>query len=288
MNSITNIRKLEKEEYPALLKQLPKIPRNLYIIGDLPPAHYIYLTVVGARRYSDYGQRVCEKLIEGLRGLPVVIVSGLAYGIDIIAHKAALKNNLKTIAIPGSGLNEDVLVPFAHRNIAHEIVRAGGALLSPFSPDTPGANWTFPVRNEIMAGISHVTLVIEAEEKSGTLITSKHATELNRIVCVVPGSIFSSLSSGPHKLIRLGATPVTNTKELIEALGFNIEAKHEEINYSDLSPEEIKIMEALVNPLSRDDLLNKLEMEINKLNSLISLLEIKGLVEETLGELRRV
>jgi len=288
MNSIKNIRKLKPEEYPVLLQQLPKIPKNLYIIGDLPPANYIYLTVVGARKYSDYGQKVCEKLIEGLRGLPVVIVSGLAFGIDIIAHKAALKNHLKTIAIPGSGLNEDVIVPFAHINIAREIVKSGGALISPFSPETPGASWTFPARNEIMAGISHVTLVIEAEEKSGTLITSKHATELNRIVCVVPGSIFSSLSTGPHKLIRLGATPITNAGELIEALGFKAEAKHEEINYSDLSPDEIKVIEALAEPLSRDDLLEKLGMEVNKLNTLISLLEIKGLVEETLGEMHRV
>ena len=291
MNSIgktRDIRKLASEEYPALIRELHKLPEDLYMVGELPPVNYIYLTVVGARRYSDYGKQACEKLIGGLRGLPVVIVSGLAFGIDIIAHKAALKNNIKTIAIPGSGLREDVITPLSHQNIAREIVEAGGALLSPFPPETPGANWTFPVRNEIMAGISHATLVIEAVRKSGTLITAKHATDLNRNVLTVPGSIFSKLSEGPHMLIRLGATPITNSDELIEALGFKTNVKREEINYSDLSEDEIKIMEALSSPLSRDLLMKKLEMETGRINALISLLEIKGLIEETMGELRRV
>ncbi|MEK7607631.1 MAG: DNA-processing protein DprA [Patescibacteria group bacterium] len=285
---MNSIRKLTLEEYPALIRELPKPPEDLYIVGELPPANYIYLTVVGARRYSDYGKQVCEKLIEGLRGLPVVIVSGLAFGIDIIAHKAALKNNIKTIAIPGSGLRDDVITPATHINIAKRILEAGGALLSPFPPETPGANWTFPVRNEIMAGISHATLVIEAVRKSGTLITAKHATDFNRNVLTVPGSIFSNLTEGPHMLIRLGATPITSVSELIEALGFKSDIKREEINYSDLGEDEIKIMEALASPLSRDLLLEKLGMETGKVNALISLLEIKGMIEETMGELRRV
>ncbi len=288
MNSIRNIRKLSLGEYPALIRELHKPPEDLYIIGKLPPANFIYLTVVGARRYSDYGKQVCEKLIEGLRGLPVVIVSGLAFGIDIIAHRAALKNNIKTIAIPGSGLDEDVITPSAHQDVAKRILEAGGALLSPFPPETPGANWTFPVRNEIMAGISHATLVIEAVRKSGTLITAKHATDFNRNVLTVPGSIFSKLSEGPHMLIRLGATPITNSEELIYALGFKTDVKREEINYSDLSEDEIKIVETLVYPLSRDDLIDKLGMETGRVNALISLLEIKGMIEETMGELRRI
>ncbi len=286
--TMNSIRKLALAEYPPLLRELHKPPEDLYMVGELPPANYIYLTVVGARRYSDYGKQVCEKLIESLRGLPVVIVSGLAFGIDTIAHKAALKNNIKTIAIPGSGLREDIIAPLSHQNIARKIVETGGALLSPFPEETPGANWTFPVRNEIMAGISHATLVIEAVRKSGTLITAKHAGDFNRNVLTVPGSIFSKLSEGPHMLIRLGATPITNGNELVEALGFKAEVKREEINYSDLSDDEMKVMEALASPLCRDLLLEKLEMETAEVNALISLLEIKGLIEETMGELRRV
>lgn len=285
---MNSIKKLTLEEYPPLLKQLSKPPKELYMVGELPPSHYIYVTFVGARKCSDYGKKVCETLIEGLRGLPVVIVSGLAFGIDTIAHKAALQNGLRTIAIPGSGLREDIIVPWAHQNIAREIVLSGGALLSPFSPETPGASWTFPARNEIMAAISHATVVIEARKESGTLITARNALDFSRDVFTVPGSIFCDLTNGPHELIRHGARPITNCEELVEALGFKSKALRKQADYSNLSEDEIKIMEILANPITRDSLLEKTGMEIGKLNTLISLLEIKGLLEETLGELRRV
>lgn len=285
---MNSIRKLELEEYPPLLRQLSRPPKDLYAVGELPPSHYIYVTFVGARKNSDYGKKVCETLIGGLRGLPIVIVSGLAFGIDTIAHRAALKNNLKTIAIPGSGLREDVIAPWAHQNIAREIVESGGALLSPFPPETPGADWTFPARNEIMAAISHATLVIEARKESGTLITARNALNFSRDVFTVPGSIFSDLTEGPHDLIRQGARPITNCAELIEALGFKSKTNGKQTDYSGLSADELKILEILADPAARDSLLQKTGMEIGRLNTLISLLEIKGLVEETLGELRRI
>jgi DNA processing protein len=285
---MNSIRKLEPAEYPPMLREMPRQPKSLYIVGELPPAHYIYLTIVGARRYSDYGKQVCEKLIEGLRGLPVVIVSGLAFGIDIIAHNAALKNNLKTIAIPGSGLDPDVIFPATHKGVAEEIVLSGGALLSPFPSDTKAAFWTFPARNEIMAGISTVTLVIEAEFKSGTLITAQCALDLSREVVTIPGSIFSGLSYGPHYLIKRGADIITSQADLIKALGFDAKTEPTKRDYSDLSTDEIKVLKALASPMSRDDLLNKLDMDAGKTNMLVSLLEIKNLIEETMGELRRI
>ncbi len=154
-----------------------------------------------------------------MRGYNVTIISGLALGIDGLAHKAALKAGLKTLAVPGSGLDATVLYPRSHLQLAEEIVRNGGALLSEFKPQTQAATWTFPKRNRIMAGLSHAVLVIEAELKSGTLITSKLATEYNRDVLTMPGSIFSSTSEGPHMLIKLGATPVTASEDILRTLG---------------------------------------------------------------------
>jgi len=285
MNSIET---LSPDEYPSLLQEIADPPETLYIKGVLPGNENIFLTVVGARRHSNYGKEATEDLIAALKGLPVVIVSGLAFGIDAIAHKAALRNGLKTIAFPGSGLGEDVIYPAANQNLAQEILNAGGALVSPFENDVKAAPWTFPVRNRIMAGISHATLVVEAEIKSGTLITSKFATEFNRNVLTIPGSIYSSQSAGPHMLIRLGATPITCGAELVEALGFKADVKREKVDYSDLSEEELKIVELLASPMTRDDLFDELDMETSKINALLSLLEIKGVIEEKLGELRRI
>lgn len=284
---MNSIRILESADFPALLREIGNPPKKLYIRGALPSPEKTLLTIVGSRRYSDYGKEAVETLVRSLAGLPVAIVSGLAFGIDTLAHRAALRHGLATIAIPGSGLGDESLYPAANRELAREIVEKGGCLLSPFEDGVKAAMWTFPVRNQIMAGISHATLVIEADIKSGTLITSKHATDFNRNVLAVPGSIFSPQSSGPHMLIRLGATPITCGDELVEALGFKADAKREVRDVSDLSPDEIRVIEALANPISRDELYDALDMEASRVSSLVSLLELKGLVEETLGELRR-
>jgi DNA processing protein len=220
--------------------------------------------------------------------LPVVIVSGLAYGIDSIAHRAALDNGILTVAVPGSGLSDDVLYPAAHIGLAREILEKDGALVSPFDRDMAGTTWMFPHRNRIMAGMSHATLVIEANIKSGTLITSKHATEFNRNVCAVPGSIFSSVSEGPHMLIRLGATPIRHAGDLIEALGLDPQTPKATFDIADLSEDERRVVLALETPLSRDDLVEKLGMPVHEVSTLVSLLEIKGVIEELLGELRRI
>jgi DNA processing protein len=285
---MNSIRTLYIDDYPALLKEVHDPPKKLFVIGEIPGNENIFLTIVGARRHSEYGRQAVESLVESLRGLPVVIISGLAFGIDALAHKAALKAGLKTIAVPGSGLGEKVLYPKSNLSLARDIVDAGGCLISPFEEHVAAATWTFPVRNRLMAGLSHATMVIEAEIKSGTLITSKYATELNRNVFTVPGSIFRSQSAGPHMLIRLGATPITCGTDLIEALGFKTDTERKEVDYSDLSPDELQIIEALSEPISRDELFEKIKMETSKINTLISLLEIKGLVEEKLGELRKI
>ncbi len=281
-----SIRTILPDQYPELLRQIVDPPACLYIKGTMPPADCKILTVVGSRKYTEYGKEVCERLIASLAGLPVCIVSGLALGIDSIAHRAALRHSLHTIAVPGSGLADEVLYPPSHFGLAHEILDASGALLSPF-PNTTAANiWTFPGRNRIMAGMSHATLVIEAGIKSGTLITAKHAVEFSRDVFTVPGSIFSKQSEGPHMLIRLGATPITSGDELRAALGFTVEEKPKTIK---LSTEEKRLADLLIVPLSRQDLYAQAGaagIGTAEASILLSMLEIKGAVAESEGLIR--
>lgn len=279
---------LEENEIPKQLLEIPQPPKKLYCIGTIPKPGSVYLTIVGSRKHTSYGRDVCEKLIEGLRGYPIVIVSGLALGIDSIAHRKAIDTGLTTVAFPGSGLNPKNLYPASNRVLAEKIVTSGGALISEFEPDTKAAMWTFPKRNRLMAGIAKAVLIIEAQEKSGTLITSKLATEYNRDIGAVPGSIFSELSAGTHMLIRLGATPIANASQLLELLGFepteNTDVSRELI---DCSIEELQILDLLREPIPKDELLRLLQKPIHEANATISILEIKGLIKEELGEIRR-
>ncbi|MFH1455089.1 MAG: DNA-processing protein DprA [bacterium] len=276
------------QEIPEILREITDPPKKLYLQGKLPSQNTKILCVVGSRKYTQYGKDVCEKLISGLRGYDITIVSGLALGIDGIAHKAALDAGLKTIAVPGSGLHESVLYPSTHRQLAEKILENGGTLISEFEPKFRATPYSFPQRNRIMAGMSHAVLVIEAEIKSGTLITSKFATEYNRDVLTIPGSIFSKNSEGPNMLIRLGATPVRNSEDILEALGFKIGEKPQnlELKYSDCSPEELLVIKILSEPLEKDELIRQMKMSVSKASTVISIMEIKGLIVESLGEIR--
>ena len=282
------IKILEKKNLPEMLQEITDAPEKIYYQGQLPSPDTKILCVVGSRKYTQYGKDVCEKLISGLRGYNICIVSGLALGIDGIAHKSALDAGLKTVAVPGSGLHESVLYPSSHRQLAEKILEKGGALISEFEPKFRATPYSFPQRNRIMAGLSHAVLVIEAEIKSGTLITSKFATEYNREVLTVPGSIFSKNSEGPNMLIRLGATPVRSSEDILEALGFKIDETPQnlELKYSDCSPEELLVVKILDTPLEKDELIRALKMPVSKASTVLSIMEIKGLIKESLGEIR--
>ena len=213
-------RRITFNQYPLLLRQIDKPPPFLELAGaDIIEEDYRFLCVVGARNHTDYGADVTKHLIAGLKGYKIVIVSGLALGIDSIAHESALANDLKTIAVPGSGLSDSVIYPHNHIALAKKIIDTGNTLISPFDNDQPSALWTFPTRNRLMAGISHATLIIEGKQGSGTLLTAKHALEFNRDVMIIPGSIFSETSFGPHLLYKDGAIPITNSDEILYNLG---------------------------------------------------------------------
>ncbi len=282
------IENITKEELPEELFEITEPPKNLYYVGTKPILENKRLCVVGSRKYSPYGKEVCEKLISGLRGFPITIVSGLAIGIDTIAHKSAIQSGLQTIAIPGSGLDPKVIYPRNNRGLVDEIIKNGGGLFSEFEPMQKALPWTFPQRNRIMAGFSNAVLVIEAEEKSGTLITSRLATDYNRDVYTVPGSIFSPNSSGPHMLIRLGATPITKSEDILEALGLVSENKEQIKIKFNLTAEEEKILSMISTPISRNEILRLSPFGASETQAILMSLEINGAIEERIGLIQKI
>lgn len=282
--------RLKPEEFPKSLLEIPQPPTQLFMRGKMPPSDYVYLAVVGSRNFTTYGREICEKLIAGLKGYPIVIVSGLALGIDTIAHKAALKAGLITMSMPGSGIDNEALYPRSNVKLAQEIVDNGGCIISEFKPDEKSQIYFFPQRNRLMAGISRAVLIIEAQEKSGTLITARMAVDYNRDVLVVPGSVFSDNSKGTNSLIRQGATPVSTSEEILDALGFQIEKPKmsDAEKYADCGPDEMKILKLLIEPKERDILIRESGMDVVKINSLLSIMEIKDLIKEEYGEIRKI
>ena len=274
---------------PEPLIHIPQPPKQLSIRGEFPDiTKYTFLTVVGSRNYTNYGEDVCRTLIAGLSGYPIVIVSGLANGIDTIAHESALDSNLCTIAFPGSGLDDKALYPRNNFGLGMRILESGGALISEFKDTESGQSWMFPTRNRLMAGLSVATLVIEAEHKSGTRITAKLATEYNRDVFAVPGSIFSKKSEGTNELIKLGATPITCSQDILEALGFTVTETPMMNLFSQCSPQEELVLSHLSSPQQRGELIRNIGLPTHKVNILLSQMEIKGLIKEVGGEIRRI
>ena len=278
---------LDPDNFPALLRHIPDRPKRLYARGTLPPPERTWLAVVGSRACTPYGRQALRFLIEGLRGYPVVIVSGLAYGIDAEAHRSALDAGLTTVGVPGSGLDWQALYPRANLSLAKEIIESGGALLSEEEPETRSMEYMFPKRNRIMAGLCHATLVVEAKEKSGSLITAKLCVEYNRDLLVVPGSIFSEESRGTHQFLRLGATAVTSPDDILTALHITPRVAGTLTSLrSDLNEREQKVCATLRAPLSREELIAELALPITEANILLSTMELKGIIVEELGFVR--
>ncbi len=286
----------EFKDHPLLarLLELHDVPEKLYIAGTLPivtldeygRATPRILTVVGSRKYTQYGKLAVEKLLGSLAGQNVVILSGLALGIDGLSHETALKKNIPTVAVPGSGLDTKVIYPRTHLSLAEEIVNSGGALLSEFTPEMSAAQWTFPARNRIMAALSDALLVIEATEKSGTLITARQALELGRDIGAVPGDIFSDASLGTNMLIKEGAYMMRNADDLYDLLHLK-RSPAEAVEY-DYTTEERCLLDYLSEPVEKDTLMMKCGMAPDHFLMTLSSLEMKGCVQETFGEVRKV
>lgn len=237
---------VDDDRYPTLLKEIHDPPPFLYIMGAWQNLHEPQLGVVGCREMSAYGQMLAFRFAKELAMLGITITSGLAFGIDGMAHQGALQANGRTNAVLGTGL--EMIYPKAHTQLAKDIFSQGGALLSEFPPDTGIKREHFPQRNRIISGLSLGILVIEAAQKSGSLITAKYALEQNRPVFAVPGSIDSPQSRGCHQLLREGARLVECTHDILEEL------------YQPLS-EWLKIPQNAA-PLDRYDKIDKIPLDL--------------------------
>lgn len=284
-----DVRELEKELWPAQLLEIPSPPKKLWVRGALAPSGTKTLAVVGSRAMTRYGQEACEKLITGLAGYPISIVSGLALGVDTCAHKAALSAGLHTLAIPGSGLADSVLYPRSNRAFAQEILEAGGGLLSEYAPDTTSRVYFFPERNRLMVGLSDAVLVIEAGQKSGTLITARLASEYNRDLLCIPHRIGDPHAFGSHLFIRLGAALVSDPLHILEALKIPPrESASSGEAPKDLEDNERAIWDSLEEPQERDDILRTCGLPVGEALTALVALELRGLVKEEFGAWRRV
>lgn len=282
------IRELAREEWPAQLLEIPEPPTRLWARGTLPAQGTKLLTVVGSRAMTRYGEEACQKLLSGLAGYPISIVSGLALGIDTCAHKAALAAGLHTLVVPGSGLGDDVLYPRSNRGFAKEIIERGGGMLSEYPPDEPSRVYYFPERNRIMVGLSDAVLLIEAGPKSGTLITARLASEYNRELLCIPHRIGDPHAFGGHLFIRLGATLVTEPLHILEALGIPPrEAASRGAAPTDLDEAELLVWGMLEEPKTRDEILREGGAGASELLTALVALELRGLAKEEFGAWRR-
>ncbi len=281
------IRELARVEWPAQLLEIPQPPERLWIRGMLPPEGTKLLTVVGSRAMTRYGQEACEKIIAGLAGYPISIVSGLALGIDTCAHKAALNAGLHTLAVPGSGLADDVLYPRSNRSFAKEILEAGGGFLSEYPPETVSRPYLFPERNRLMVGLADAVLVIEAGQKSGTLITARLAGEYNRDLLCVPHRIGDPQAFGGHLFIRLGATLVAEPLHILEALKIMPRESGGVPTVQELAGAEHEVWSLLAEPKTRDEILRAASGGAGEALTALVTLELRGLIKEEFGAWRR-
>lgn len=283
-----DIRELAGGEWPEQLSEIPQPPKKLWIRGSLPSPETKFLAVVGSRALSSYGREACQKLIAGLSGYPISIVSGLALGADACAHEAALSAGLHTVAIPGSGIDDSVISPRTNFGLAKRILEAGGALISEQEPLHKPRLAEFPSRNRIMVGFAHAVLIVEASNKSGTLITARLASEYNRDLLCIPHRIGDSHAFGPHLFIRLGAALVSDSVHILEALGISPrEATLRETVPTDLEDAEQAIWNALQEPKTRDEILRLVKLDAGEALTALVALELRGYIKEEFGAWRR-
>lgn len=266
--------------YPQRLKYIENFPRVIYFRGDITTKDNLSISIVGSRKHTNYGSVVVRYIVDELSKLNVTIISGMAYGIDSLAHKRSLDNNNRTIAVLGNGV--DVVYPIKNSNLYMNIIEKG-AVLSEYPLGTKSMPYHFPERNRIISGLSLGTIVIEAKDKSGSLITAKCAAEQGREIFAVPGNINSVYSEGTNMLIRDGAIPFLSIDDLlysIESIKDNFKKEQSEEIMNNLTDDE-KIIYNLI--LSGTNDINNIcinsKFDISYTNSLLTILELKELIE---------
>lgn len=279
---------IECPEYPDLLKEIPNPPLVMYAIGNISLLKHPQIAIVGSRNPSKSGKENAYQFARFLSKNGFTITSGLALGIDGEAHKGAVDQLGRTIAITGTGLNR--VYPAQHRSLAYEIVEKNGLLLSEFPLDTPALKENFPRRNRIISGLSLGTLVVEAAQQSGSLITARTAGEQGREIFAIPGSIHNPLAKGCHQLIRQGAKLVETAEHILEEIGHMVELKNDMITANKKSPDDelpTEAVELLDNigfePASVDTLVERSGLTPESVSSILLVLELQGCVESLPG-----
>lgn len=270
-------------EFPALLAEISDPPALLYVRGtyrdwNMRP----HIAIVGSRKSTSYGRQVTEELSRALAKAGYTVVSGLAFGIDAIAHEATLEADGSTIAVLGSGIDDASISPQSHLRLAHNIVE-NGMLISELGPGTTASVGTFPARNRIMAGLCRGVIVVEAAEESGSLITARLALDYNREVFAVPGSIFSPASTGTHLLLKQGAKLVTGIQDVLSELDGSVAPTEEASQKKELptlDADEERIYGALTHEgLHIDNIIAAARLETMRVNTILTKLELRGLAK---------
>lgn len=268
---------IDDKEYPKLLKGIKDPPEILYVIGEILSDDSCFATV-GTRRFSPYGKQVALEIAGDLTDAGLTVVSGLAPGIDTFAHGAAVERGKRTIAVLGTGLDERSIYPQSNMKLAREILKTGGCLISEYPPGTPGSRFTFPQRNRIISGLSLGTLVIEAKQKSGALITANYAFSQKRKVFAIPGSIHSLNSKGCHYLIKKGAKLVDNANDILQELNLPTKSTRPGLIEMDAGEENLILDSLKQRPLYIDKIIEKTKLPTATIASTLAILEIKGKV----------
>ena len=268
---INNIAKNHKQ-YPAYFHEIAHPPKELFLLGGDLTDYLPAVTIVGSRKLTPYGREVTYKLAYDLAKAGVTIVSGLALGADGIVHQATLDARGRTIAVLAGGL--DAIHPASHRNLAIEMLRRGGSLISEYAAGSPPLKQNFVARNRLVAALSDVVLITEAAEASGSLITARFGIEQNKTVAAVPGPITSGQRVGTNNLIKSGAVPVTEAEDILQILGIHAEERNKAEVFGDTAEEQviIDLMQTGITALEELQLQSKLEPAV--FNQTITMLEI--------------
>lgn len=281
-NEIKSIR-IDQEYYPEMLKYISNPPETLYYRGDLSLASKPAIAVVGARKATSYGKWASYEMSKILSNYEIVVVSGMAYGIDSYAHKGAVENQGKTIAVLGCGV--DICYPSSNNKLMNDILESG-LILSEYEPGTKPLPYRFPMRNRIISGISLGTVIVEAGLNSGSLITAECAADQGRNIYAIPGNINSIYSIGTNKLIKDGAIPIVIFEDIIDELGIKRKAASY-IKKERLGTAENAIFQAIIEggEVTGDYLCACTGKHSSEVNAIVTILEMKGLVQTAFGKI---
>ena len=265
----------QDENYPRSLREIKDAPEVLYSKGELKAEEKCF-AIVGARRCSDYGKQIALEIAGDLAEAGLTIVSGLAPGIDTIAHQATLERKGKTIAVLGTGIDEESIYPQSNLKLAEKILESGGALVSEYPPGTRGTQFTFPQRNRIISGLSLGVLVVEAKQKSGALITADWARKQRRLVFAIPGSIYFSNSKGCNNLIKNGAKLAESADDILKELNLQKSDFCIKKTSGETSEENLILNALKEGALDVDEIIKRTGLSAQRAASLLTILEIKG------------